>query len=73
MTSVPLMIYNRYNVDLTEKAVRELYPEFKDREHIESLSAMDAPGNMAVLQKLGTLAAERDVKEADFPSVFDLP
>jgi hypothetical protein len=73
IAGVPLMIYNRYNVDLTEKAVRELYPEFKDRERIESLSAMDAPGNMGLLEKLGKLAAARDVKKTDFPSVFDLP
>jgi hypothetical protein len=73
IAGVPLMSYLRYNVDLMENSVRELYPELNDREHIESLSAMDAPGNMAVLQKLGTLAAARDVKEADFPVVFDLP
>ena len=73
IAGVPLMSYLRYNVDLTEQNVRELYPEFKDRESIESLSAMDAPGNMTLLQKLGTLAATRDVKEGDFPPVFDLP
>jgi len=73
IAGVPLMSYLRYNVDLSEKNVRELYPEFNDRERIESLSAMDAPGNMALLQKLGALAATRDVKEADFPPVFDLP
>ena len=73
IAGVPLMSYLRYNVDLSEKNVRELYPEFNDRERIKSLSAMDAPGNMALLQKLGALAATRDVKEADFPPVFDLP
>jgi hypothetical protein len=38
-----------------------------------SLSAMDAPGNMDVLYRLGRLAASRDVRDTDFGTVFDLP
>ena len=49
--------------------MQELYPELNDWERIESLSAMDAPGNMTLLQKLGALAATRDVKKPTSLSV----
>jgi len=39
---------------------------------IESLSAMDSPANMTVLHRLGTLAAQRDIKTEHFPAMFDL-
>lgn len=69
----PLLSYLRYNVDLRRESVQQLDPGLKDRDLIESLSAMDAPANMDVLHGLGVLSAARDVKAADFPAVFDLP
>ncbi|MGH8189780.1 MAG: hypothetical protein ACREUC_24705 [Steroidobacteraceae bacterium] len=39
---------------------------------IASLSAMDAPANMELLHRLGTLAAQRDVRPDHFPAAFDL-
>jgi uncharacterized protein len=68
----PLLSYLRYNVDLRIESVRALDPELSDVKLIESLSAMDAPENMAVLHRLGSLAAERDLHGRDFPATFDL-
>lgn len=69
----PLLTYLRYNVDLRKESVQKLDPSLTDLRRIESLSAMDAPENMALLSKLGKLAAERDVSGSDFASNFDLP
>ena len=73
VAGAPLLSYMRYNVDLRKASVQRLDPSLTDSKGIESLSEMDAPENMAVLHRLGTLAAERDVKGGDFASVFDLP
>ncbi len=70
---VPLLSYLRYNVDLRRENVQRLDPALTDQKVIESLSAMDAPGNMTVLHRLGKLAASEAVKSEDFASVFDLP
>jgi len=67
-----LLTYLRYNVDLREESVRRLDPSLNDSELIESLSAMDAPENMAVLHKLGELAAKKGVEEGHFEKKFDL-
>jgi uncharacterized protein len=72
VAGAPLLSYLRFNVDLQKDSVQRLDPSMTDVRAIASLSEMDAPENMDVLHRLGKLAAERDVKEADFPSVFDL-
>jgi Patatin-like phospholipase len=72
VAGAPLLSYLRYNVDLREESVKLLDPSLTDSKVIESLSEMDAPENMPVLHRLGTLAAKRDVRANDFPSVFDL-
>jgi predicted acylesterase/phospholipase RssA len=69
----PLISYLRYNVDLGKESVRKLDPALTDDALIASLVEMDAPDNMDVLYKLGCLAADRDVRGADFPARFDLP
>lgn len=69
----PLLSYLRYDVDLRRDAVQALGAGAADAAQIESLSALDAPENMALLHQLGSLAGERDVQAADFASVFDLP
>jgi hypothetical protein len=69
----PLLSYLRYNVDLQKESVQTLMPSLQNAQQIESLSAMDAPENMQLLHELGKLAAERDVNEEDFISLFDLP
>jgi len=65
--------YLRYNVSLAEDAVKALDPTPPDASRLASLREMDAPENMTYLHRLGTLAGKRDVKEAHFPRVFDLP
>jgi predicted acylesterase/phospholipase RssA len=67
----PLMSYLRYDVDLAEKSLLTLMPDL-EKKRIRALSEMDAPENMDILHKLGTLAAERDVSSNDFAAVFDL-
>jgi len=69
---VPLISYLRYNVDLGKAGVQRLDPALTDDELIASLVEMDAPENMDVLHRLGCLAAERDVRDKDFPAGFDL-
>jgi predicted acylesterase/phospholipase RssA len=69
----PLISYLRYDVDLRAAAVQALDPTLTDAKAIASLSEMDAPDNMELLHRLGTLASQRDMQPADFPSAFDLP
>lgn len=73
LAGAPLMTYLRYNVDLRAESVRRLDPTMRDTKRIESLSAMDDPENMAVLHRLGVLAAETDIRAEHFPAGFDLP
>ncbi|HEY3573455.1 MAG TPA: patatin-like phospholipase family protein [Arthrobacter sp.] len=69
----PLLSYLRYNVDLRPEGVHALDRTLNAMDATSSLSAMDAPGNMEVLYRLGGLAASRDVRATDFGTVFDLP
>jgi uncharacterized protein len=72
LNGVPALSYLRYNVDLRPGSVQQLEPGLQDPQVIESLSAMDAPTNMAVLHRLGVLAAQRDIQQVHFPIAFDL-
>jgi hypothetical protein len=67
----PLISYLRYNGNLAVDAVRTLVPEI-DGKKIESLTEMDAPENMQILDEIGKRTAERDVHSLDFPSIADL-
>jgi hypothetical protein len=69
---MPILSFLRYNVDLRRDLVKSLDSTLDD-EAIESLSAMDAPGNMKMLHHLGKLAAGRDIQSGDFAPAFDLP
>jgi hypothetical protein len=73
LNGAPLMSYLRYNVDLRPDSVRALDESLAGTETVASLSAMDVPENMEALHRLGRLAAARDVRDADFGTVFDLP
>jgi hypothetical protein len=66
-----LLSYLRYNVMLSQKEVEELCPGLSTKE-IASLGEMDNPDNLDVLLDLGEAAAERKVRDGDFPSTFDL-
>jgi predicted acylesterase/phospholipase RssA len=72
VAAAPLLSYLRYNVNLRKDSLQKLDPTLTDDELIESLSAMDAPENMSLLHKLGTLAAEQQVRDDDFAAKFDL-
>jgi hypothetical protein len=68
----PHLSYLRYNVDLRPESVAALDPSSRDAAVIQSLTSMDAPENMAILHRLGVLAGERDVREDDFQTTFNL-
>jgi uncharacterized protein len=72
LNGVAALTYRRYNVDLRATSVQELEPALTDPKLVESLSAMDSPANMTVLHRLGTLAAQRDIKAEHFPATFDV-
>jgi hypothetical protein len=72
LNGVAALTYRRYNVDLRSASVQQLEPALQDPKLIESLSAMDSPAHMTVLHRLGTLAAQRDIKAEHFPAIFDL-
>jgi len=72
VAGVPLISYLRYNVDLGKEGVQRLDPALNDDAMIASFVEMDAPENMDALHRLGCLAAERDVRDKDFPAGFDL-
>ncbi len=68
----PLLTYQRYDVELTQKAVQALDPGIVSLEKIRSLKEMDIPENMKTLHRLGELAANQDMKDKHFPDPFDL-
>ena len=68
----PLLTYQRYDVELTQKGVQDLDPGIVDLEKIRSLKEMDTPENMKTLHRLGELAAARAIKDQHFPDHFDL-
>jgi uncharacterized protein len=72
LNGAPVMSYLRYNVDLRPESVRRLDGTLAAMD-TTALSAMDAPGNMEILHRLGRLAAAQDVRDTDFDAVFDLP
>jgi len=67
----PVISYLRYNVALDKDSLTQLGMTLAD-EKIEGLSAMDVPENMVTLQEIGTRAAKRQVRSADFSANFDL-
>ncbi len=67
----PMFVYQRYNLELTERPVKELLPTI-DGGILENLSAMDDPDNMGVLHQLGGLFARRFLQSEHFPGTFDL-
>lgn len=67
------MSYVRYNTDLSDQVLRgDLGLELTDKQ-VKNMSAMDSPENMPILQKIGELVGQNDIKEEHFPKAFDLP
>jgi len=71
LAPTPLISYSRYNVALTKESLTALGMELAEAKY-ESLSAMDDPANMAMLQEVGRRAAKQQVVAEDFPANFDL-
>jgi len=71
MAPEPLLTYLRYNVLLTGDSLASLGMTLP-RDKVETLSAMDDPGNMVTLQQVGARAAQQQVRVVDFPASFDL-
>lgn len=68
----PLFTYQRYNVELSKSYLRDDLGVNLKTKDIASLTEMDAPENMKTLQTIGTIAGEKLVQAADFPSHFNL-
>lgn len=71
VAGVPVLSYVRYNVALTEDEVEALHPGLSPDE-VASLTEMDNPDNLDVLQALGRAAAGQKIRPADFAPAFDL-
>jgi uncharacterized protein len=72
LAAAPLLSYIRYNASLHLSDLRELLGSECDTLDAASLSAMDAPGNMETLHRIGVAAGSRDVIPEHFPATFDL-
>jgi uncharacterized protein len=71
VAGAPLLSYLRYNLLLTEGAVRALLPGLPD-DVVRTLPDMDRPEHLHALLTLGQSAAEEQVLVSDFPTRFDL-
>lgn len=71
LAGAPLLSYLRYNLRLTEEAVRALLPGLPESV-VRTLPDMDRPENLHALLTLGQSAAEQQVLASDFPTRFDL-
>ena len=67
----PMFSYLRYNVLLQEVWVREQLGQSMSAAQLKSLEAMDEPGNIPELDRVGRVAGERLVKAGHFGSGFD--
>jgi hypothetical protein len=67
-----LITYQRYEVSLEPKWLRDNLGVHVDDEHCDDLYAMDNPRNLGRLAELGTSAAAAQIDPDHFPSAFDL-
>lgn len=65
--------YLRYDVQLSREGVTPLLGNDLDKAALEGLSTMDDPRNIPILERLGTLAAQRDMADAHIPDAFLQP
>lgn len=70
IVSAPLLSYIRYDIDLEKAALAGVGLEYP-RERVENLWKMSEVGNLSDLDKIGTAAAQAQVKEEHFPRAFD--
>ncbi len=67
------LTYQRYNVYLEHEWLHEEIGIDLGREKARALFSMDEPRNVGPLKSVGDAAAAKQVADAHFPRVFDLP
>jgi hypothetical protein len=70
IVSAPLLSYLRFDIDLEKSALAGVGLEYP-RERVENLWKMSEVRNLSDLDKIGTAAAQAQVKEEHFPRAFD--
>jgi hypothetical protein len=70
LVNPPLLSYLRYNVDLEQASLKEFGLEFSFDE-VEALMDMCEVKNISQLDRIGSLAANAQVREEHFPRAFD--
>jgi hypothetical protein len=70
---VPLLNYRRYDVHLEADWLERELGIVADEAELRRLRRMDTPDTVPRLSELGAAAARRFVKDADFPTAFDIP
>ena len=69
----PLFTYQRYDTQLASDSLREgLGLEYSETEANKLRSDFIGPNVQNSLQKIGIAAAERAIREEDFPALFDV-
>lgn len=68
-----LLTYQRYNVELSEAGLNGDLELGLDGAEIDAIQEMDAPENLEVLERVGTVLARKKLKAFHFPAAFDLP
>lgn len=66
----PLVSYLRYNIELERASLDHIGLRYSARE-VEKLKNMSEVKNISELDRIGSVAAEKQVFEEHFPSVFD--
>jgi hypothetical protein len=68
----PLFSYQRYNVELSKGYLRDELDVKVPKGRLKSLTEMDAPENMEILQSIGEVAGKKLIQGEHFPAEFDL-
>jgi uncharacterized protein len=68
----PLISYLRYNIELEQSSLDKIGLQYDERE-VEKLKNMSDVENISELDRIGCVAAEKQVLEEHFPRIFDRP
>ena len=67
-----LLTYNRYNIAFDPAWIARELETHTDEQLVRGLKAMDNAANVEELYRLGSLAANKQIREDHFPLTFDL-
>lgn len=67
-----LLTYQRYNVKFKKEWMKKHLEENYSEDTLKNLERMDDPKNVEQLERIGNIAAEKQIKEEHFPQIFDL-